>query len=85
MIVDLSLAIALWIVEGGELVGDLVFGTKTCHLLAGEICPIVEDDGIRESKVTYDVLPEELDYLLFRDVGEWHRLYPLGEVVCGYQ
>ena len=38
--------------------GNLVFGTETCHLLAGEVHPIVKDDGMRE-----------LDDLLSRDVS----------------
>ena len=44
---DLGLAIALWIVKGGESVGDLVFGTEAYHLFAGEVRPIVGDDGMR--------------------------------------
>jgi len=32
-----------------------------------------------------DVLPKELHYLLSCDLGERHRLYPLGEVVGSYQ
>jgi len=51
-------------------VGDLLFGTEACHLLAGEVRPFVGDDGMREAKATYVVLPEQLGYLLSRDVGE---------------
>jgi len=53
-------------------------------MLASVVRPIVGDDGTREPKATYDVLLEELKYLLSHDVGEWHRFHPLGEVVCGY-
>ena len=70
MIVDLGLAAALWIVEGGESVGDLVYDIEVCHLLSGEVHLIVRDDGMREPKATYNVLPEKLDYLLSRDVGK---------------
>ena len=64
---------------------DLVFGTDDCHLLANEVRLIVEDDGMREPKAIYDVLPEKLAYLLSYDVGEWHYFHPLGEVVRVYQ
>ena len=64
--------------------GDLVFGTEACHLFAGEVRSVVEDDGTREPKVTYDVLPEEFDNLLSRDVRVWHRFHPFGEIICSY-
>ena len=51
MIVDLGMAVTLLIVGCGESVGDLVLGTKACHLHAGEVRPIVED-GVREPEVT---------------------------------
>ena len=30
--------------------GDLIFGTEACHRFAGEVRPIVEDDGIGSLK-----------------------------------
>ena len=85
MIAELGLSASLWIVWGGESVGDPMFGIEACHLFVGEVHPSVRDDGMREPKATYDVLPEEVNYLLSHDVGEWHRFYSLGKVVCTYQ
>ena len=83
MIANLSLAVSLC--RGGESVGDLIFGTETCHLLAGEFCPVVGDDGMRKPNVTYNVLPEELNYPLSCDIRWWHRFPQLDEVVHSYQ
>jgi len=65
--------------RGRELVGDFVHGAKVRHMLAQEVGPIIGDDGIRKSEAT--CLPKDL---LSRDLGERHRLYPLGEVVDDY-
>ena len=56
--------------RGEESVGDSIFCAEACHLAAGEVHPIVEDDGMREPKVTHDVPPEKLDYLLSYDARE---------------
>ena len=64
---------------------DVVFGTKTGHLLAGEINSVVGDDSLRDSEATYYVLPEELDNLLPTDLGERYCLDTFGKVVGGYQ
>ena len=50
--------------------GDLIFCTEACHLLAGEVRSVIGGDGMREPKVLYNVLLQELDYLLSRDVEE---------------
>ena len=39
--------------------GDLVFDSEACHLLASEVRPVVGNDGMREPEVTYNVLIEE--------------------------
>ena len=58
---------------------DLVLGTKALHLLAREVGPIVEDNGVRKPKATRNIFPEELDNLLLCDIGEWHYFHPLSE------
>ena len=50
--------------------GGLVFDTKPCHLFVGKVRPVIGDDVMKEPKATCDVLSEEFDYLLFRDIGE---------------
>ena len=65
--------------------GDVVLGAKAGHLLASEFSYIVRDHSVRDPKMTYYVLPEELDNLLLADLGKQHCLNPFGEVVGGYQ
>jgi len=60
-IVDLSLAIALWVVRCRDLVGDLVLGAVRF---------IVGYNGVREDEATYDAMPQEFDYLLPCNFGE---------------
>ena len=57
---------------------DFVLITETLHLLAGEVCFIVGDNGIGELELVYYVLPKKLDNLLPGDFGEWHYLDPFG-------
>ena len=71
--------------RGGEQVADLVLRAEVCHMLAREIGSIIGDDGIRKLETTNDVLLKEFHYLLSRDFRERHRLYPLSEVISGYQ
>ena len=41
MVADLGMAVVLWIVGGGESVGDLVLGIKAHHLPSREVAPAV--------------------------------------------
>ena len=65
--------------------GNLYFGTEASHLLAGEVHPIVGNDGVREPETAYDILSKKFDYLVSCDIGELHRFYPLSKVVRSYQ
>ena len=85
MVVDFGLVVTLRIVERGESMRDFVLITETLHLLAGEVCFIVRDNGIGELELVYYVLPKKLDNLLPGDFKEWHYLDPFGEVGGGYQ
>jgi len=64
---------------------DVVLGTEADHLFVGKISSVIGDDSVGYPKVTYYVLPEELDNLLPTDLREWHCLDLFGEVVGGYQ
>ena len=55
MIVGLSLVVTLWIVGGGEPMGDLVLETEAHHLLAREVGPIVRDDGMGKPEGAHDI------------------------------
>ena len=43
--------------------GNLVLGTEARHLLAREVGPIVEDDGMRKPEAAHKICPKELDLL----------------------
>ena len=44
--------------DGGPIDPDVVFIIESNELLAGELCAIVRDDGVRYSKVMDDVKEE---------------------------
>jgi len=49
-------------------VSDFVLITKVGYLSAGEVCPVVRDDGVGAPEVTHGVLPKEFDNLLSSDL-----------------
>ena len=56
-----------------------------CHeLVAGELRPIVGDDGIWDSEPVDDIRKEQHCLLGF-DLGDWTSLDPFGEFVDGYK
>ena len=63
---------------------DFVLVTETHHLVAGEVCSIVINNGVGKPKVAYYVLLLELDNLFPGDIGEQYCLDPFGEIVDGY-
>jgi len=84
VIAYLDLIVAFWIVEGGELVCNLALEIESRHLIAHEVGPIIRDDGVRKSKVTHDILPEELNNLLSCDIKERCCFHLFSKVVCGH-
>ena len=50
MITDLGLIVALWVIGCGETVDDPILGAEVCHILAGEVGFMVEDDSMRKPK-----------------------------------
>ena len=49
---------------------DFVLVTETRHLLAGEVCSVVEDNGMGEPEAAHYILPKKLNNMLPGDFGE---------------
>ena len=62
----------------------MVSVTEFQELSPGELCAVVGGDGVGDLKAMNNV-GEELYRLLGSYVGEGSSLYPLGELVDGYQ
>ena len=68
--------------DGSLIDPDVLFIVESNEFLAGELCVIVHDDGVRYSKVMDDV--EEEQHSLFRlDCGDWPSFDPFCELVYG--
>ena len=66
----------------GPIDPDVVFIAKSKELLSGELCAIVYDDGVQDSKAMDDV-KEEQHGLLELDHGDRSSIYPLCKLVYG--
>ena len=62
--------------DSGPINPDVLFITESKEFLAGELCAIVHDDGVRYSKAMDDV-KEEQHGLLGLDRGDQPSFYPL--------
>ena len=62
----------------------MVVVTERQKFMSGELCPIVGDDGVWNSKPVDDVCEEQYCLLGF-DLSDRSSLDPLGELVNGYQ
>ena len=63
---------------------DAISITEVLDLFPNEVCSMVGDDTIRDTKPIDDV-EEELDRLFQADIGDGLCLYPLGEFVHRYE
>ena len=72
--------VSTWVTDRGPINPDAISITEVQELLPGEVCSVVGDDTVRDTKPIYDV-EEELDRLFQADIGDGLRLYPLGELV----
>ena len=63
---------------------DVVVVVERQELVAGELCPIVSDDGVWNPKPMDDI-NEEQHRLLGFDSIDWTSLDPLGELIDHYQ
>ena len=61
---------------------DVVFIVESEELLFSELCAVVRDNGVRDSKAMGDV-KEEQHGLLRLDHRDWSSLYPLCKLVYG--
>ena len=78
----LDLPICSGVCDGGPIDLDVVFIVESKELLFSELCAVVRDDGVWDSKVMDDV--EEEQYGLFGlDRGDRLSLYPLCKLVYG--
>ena len=66
--------------DRGPIDPDVVSIIEVQELLPGEVCSVVGDDIVRDTKPIDDD-EEELDRLFRADIGDGLRLYPLGELV----
>ena len=65
---------------GGPINADVIFIVELEELLPGELCAILRDNGVRDSKAMDDV-KEEQHGLLGLDCGDQSSLYPLCKLV----
>ena len=68
--------------HSGPINADVVFIVESEELLSGELCVVVCDNGVWDSKVMDDV-KEEQHGLLGLDRGDRSSLYPLCKLVYG--
>ena len=68
--------------DGGPIDPDVVFIVESKELLSGELCAVVRDDGVWDSKAMDDV-EEEQHGLLGLDRRDQPSFYPLCELVYG--
>ena len=68
--------------HGSPIDVDVVFIAESEELFSGELCVIVRDNGVRDSKAMDDV-KEEQHGLLGLDHGDRSSLYPLCKLVYG--
>ena len=80
----LDLIVSTWVSDRGPIDPDAVSVIEVQELLLGEVCSVVGDDTVRDTKPINDV-EEELDRLFRADIGDGLRLYPLGEFIHYYE
>ena len=68
--------------DGGPIDPDVLFIVESKEFLASELCVVVRDDGVWDSKAMDDVEEEQYGLLRF-DCGNRSSFYPLCELVYG--
>ena len=63
---------------------DVVVVTERQELAAGELCPVVSDDGVWNLEPVDDI-SEEQHRLLGFDLIDWASLDPFGELIDRHQ
>ena len=80
----LDLTVGPWVPNRGPIDPNAISIIEVWELLPSEVCSVVGDDTVRNTKPIDDV-EEELDHLFQVDIGDGLRLYPLGELVHSYE
>ena len=78
----LDLPVCEGVHHGGPIDADVVFIVESEELFHGELCVVVRDNGVRDSKAM-DNVKEEQQGLLGFDRGDRSSLYPLCKLVYG--
>ena len=78
----LDLPIHSGVRDGGPINPDVVFVTELEELLPGELCAVIHDNGVWDSKAMDDV-EEEQHGLLGLDREDQLSFYPLCKLVYG--
>jgi len=52
MIIGLGLSVVSWVIWRREPVDNLIFGTESGYLFAGELRPVIKNDGMWEAEAT---------------------------------
>ena len=68
--------------DGGPIDPNVLFIVESNEFLAGELCAVVYDDGVRYFDAMDDV-EEEQHSLLRLDHGDWSGFDPFCELVYG--
>jgi hypothetical protein len=76
------LTIGLWVCDSRPIHEDVVLVAELQELPAGELGPVVDDDGVVHPEPV-DNVGEERNGLLCPEVCDWVHLNPLGELVYG--
>ena len=80
----LDLTISTRVSNRGPIDPDAISIIEVQEPLPGEVCSVVGDDTVRDTKPIDDV-EEEFDRLFQADIGDGLRLYPLGKLVYCYE
>ena len=78
----LDLPVHAGVRHGGPINVDVVFVAESEEFLPDELCVVVCDNGVWDSKAMDDV-EEEQHGLLGLDREDWSSLYPLRKLVYG--
>lgn len=80
-----SLFVALWIFDRSHSMLYAQSFNEAFNSFVYELCLIVVDQSVQDSKPANDILPNEFSYIYCRNGGYGLNLYPFGEVIYSYQ
>ena len=83
LINSFSLSITLGVIRYTKGMLNLIPKAKCIHVMIPKILPIISDDSMGNSKATYNMILNELDYLGSCSRHHRNSLNPLGKVLSG--